>query len=273
MATIVSKSTASRTIEVLRSRPGVRVAGGDWMELTGASLISYNAGTRSVTQTPTFRGPGVSVGSKSIEGVTYDLAAVQPHLKVMGELDRADQQRLPVSVRHDFYGHEILATTTDSENKISIAAPGSGASGKGGRVKFAGTKNEDVRNMFLNDEVLVGDLFVINNATYIVNYVEYDSDAPKALMEDGDTTKPLPRVYVTNADGSDANVIAEPNAASFSLRVAGLRVEFGGQVEQFGSINGDASGSPSLASGVVFRPNSSLARPSLLLTDESGSGW
>lgn len=265
MAT-VSKATATRSIEVLRSRPGVRVSGGPYMDMVGASLISYNAGTRSVNQKPTFRGPAISVGAKSVESVSFDLGAALPHLKYMVELEKADQQRLPISVRHDFYGHSLLEQTGAGITAAVAATLTTGTDPtKGGKVTFAGTN--DVQNMFLNDEILVGDLLQIGGTalsnTYIVNYVEYDEDSPKDATEIG--------VYVTEADGS--NPSADVSADTYSLRVAGLRVEFGGQVEQFGSINGDASGSPSLDSGVVFRPNSAILNQSLLLTDESGSGW
>ena len=271
----VTKSDASRVLPVHKMRVGVGVAGKFYRELTGASLVDHTSGSRSVTQTPTFRGPGVSTGAKSIEPVTFNLAAVQPHIAAMVDLDRADRQRQLVNVRMDIYSRVIQAVPSGATPTIAVAVPTANnaeAAAKGGEITIAGdgTGGVNYANMFLSDTIMVGDVIdytaartsataVADAMAYVVNRIEVD-----------DETGALGDIFVTAHDGGDAAMHA---AGKATIRTGGWRMEFTGEIEQFGSISGDASGAPSLSSGVMFRPQSLLPRSQLILVDEGNAGW
>ena len=269
----VTKSDASRVLPVLKMRVGVAVAGAGYQELTGASLVDHTSGSRSVTQTPTFRGPGVSTGAKTIEPVTFNLAAVQPHIAAMRGLDRADRQRQLVNVRMDIYSRVIQAAPSGvGATTVGITATTDDDMAKGGVVGFAAGTSTDYRGMVLADQIMVGDIIdytaaravataVADGQAYIVNRIEVDD-------QDGS----YQNVYASDATG-DTDIGADVPAAAVTIRTGGWRLDFTGEIEQFGSISGDASGAPSLSSGVMFRPQSLLPAPQLILVNEAESGW
>ena len=259
----VSKATAVREVSILKARVGVSF-GDEYFELTGASAVDHPAGTRSVEQIATLRGTATSVGAKSIEPVTFDLAAVQPHLPVMRQLAKADSEQSQVSVRIDVYSKELHNVSSQTAVLVLEEAD---ELRKGGAVTFS--PKADVEGLFLTDQVLVGDILVLNSKNYIVNYVEIENDPTMA----GYGT--VADVYVKTATGASIAAGDVVAAAAFSLRTAGLRWQFGAKVEQFGMISADASGSPALTSGVVFRPNSQVAEPTVQIWEEgsTAAGW
>ena len=271
----VTKSDAARVLPILKMRVGVAVAGAGFRELTGASLVDHTSGSRSTSQVPTFRGPGAVSGAKSVENVTFDLAAVQPHIAVMDDLRRADSQRLNVRVRMDIYSRVIRDPAAAPTVQVAIPTAGNiQAIADGGKLTITGSPNEAITPLFENDEILVGDILhfgEINNPgagdAYIINTIKVDDDTGKL---DGAGTG----VWVTNADGSDA--MAKAAAPQAGFRTAGWRQEFADSVNQLGSIQGDASGSPSLSSGVVFTPHALLPSPIILFgkqgDDEAAMG-
>ena len=97
---------------------------------------------------------------------------------------------------------------------------------------------------------------------YIINRVEFDDDTPT------DVSNLV--IYATDMDGGDATVKV---AAVADFYIAGFRKEFLASVEQQGSFSGDASGSPSLDGGIMFRPKSLIQPRQVILFDEAGSGW
>lgn len=267
---LVRKSDATRVLPVLGMLVECNVAGEGWQELKGASLVDHTAGSRSVNQVATFRGPGATVGAKTIENVTFDLAAVNPGLKVMDDLNRADEGQLNVSVRMSIYSKELLAEAANAAaGGIAVAAPA--AIGTqfgteiGGLVSFEGTNKSEVEALVDSNEIMVSDLIVSSSGPFIVNAILVDS------VTDSITTGTATGkgVYVTRVDR--VTVTAVSTAEEYSIRTAGWRQRFAGLVNQFGSIQGDASGSPSLSSGVVFTPHALLARPTILRVDEGGA--
>ena len=262
----VTKSDAARVLPVLKMRVGVAVAGAGFRELTGASLVDHTSGSRSVSQVPTLRGPGAVPGAKSVENVTFDLAAVQPHLAVMDDLDRADRNQLNLRVRMDIYSRVIRVAGTATASIAQVAANAEPQDEADGAVVSFPVGEDDLLSMFTNDEILVGDILQVGATdaarrtranSYIVNRIEADDETGE--VEAGD-------VYATKLDGS--KVDGAVAAAIVAVRTAGWRQEFAGTVNQFGSIQGDASGSPSLSSGVVFTPHALLPRPIVLLGKE-----
>ena len=268
MATI-AKHSAVRLLDVLKARVGVNVAGEGWQELVGASLVSHDAGSRSVSQVPTFRGVGASVGAKTVEPVSFDLGAPAPNMKHMLDLGRADRERLNVQVRMDVYGGQLQpAAASAAVGGVTLAVPGAApADIKGGVVTFvdastgAEYKQAAMNLRFWNDEILRGDVIRIGSTNYVINLVEIDDTKTGAGA--------IEAVYLTNEDGSAVAEIAA--AAAYSIREPGARWQFNAEVQQFGSISGDASGGPNISSGVVFQPKALLADP-ILLTDGEGEG-
>ena len=271
----ITKSDATRVLPVLKMRVGVAVDGAGFRELTGASLVDHTSGSRSVNQVPTFRGPGAVTGAKSVENVTFDLAAVQPHLGVMADLDRADRQQLNVRVRMDIYSRELFTPATTARAAIAVpSATDTQLAAKGGKVTFSAAGSDEINTLFANDEVMIGDILQIGGTadanSYIVNRVEVDDETGTFLDSGGTATG---GVWVTTYTGGAVSML--PATAINKIRTAGWRQEFAGTVNQFGSIQGDASGSPSLSSGVVFTPHALLPRPTVLLVGEgeTGVGW
>ena len=264
---LIRKRDATRVLPVLGMLIEVGVDGGPFQELKGASLVDIPSGQRSVNQVPTLRGPGATVGAKPVETGTFDLGAVNPNLKVMDDLDRADRQQLNVRVRMSIFSRNILAPV--AAQTATVAAPSSGppdTSAFGGAVTFVGEK-EELEAMVDADEILVSDLIQIGgtdrDSTYIVNAILVDSET-NSITTGAAAGK---GVYLTDIDVSDATVVGA--AATVGVRTAGWRQRFSGLVAQFGSISGDASGSPSLASGLMITPHALLGRPSVLITGEN----
>lgn len=262
----VRKSDATRVLPVLGMLVECNVAGEGFQELKGASLVDHTSGSRSVNQVATFRGPGATVGAKTIENVTFDLAAVNPGLKIMEDLHRADEQGLNVSVRMSIYSRGLVAeSANEAAGSFSVAAPAGDTADYGGKVTFGGSNAGAVREMVDSNEIMVSDLLVDaandDAKTYIVNAIIVDEDTDSIITG----TEADRGVYVTKMDRSAVGVAA---AAAYAVRTAGWRQRFAGLVNQFGSIQGDASGSPSLSSGVVFTPHALLARPTILRLDE-----
>ena len=151
-----TRSDNTRVLPVLKMRVGVAVDGAGFRELTGASLVDHTAGSRSVNQVPTFRGPGAVTGAKTVENVTFDLAAVQPHLAVMDDLDRADRNQLNVRVRMDIYSRNILAYNATSGPAVTATVPTTAdAIAKGGPLSAIAA---DLLTLFNNNEIQVGDI-------------------------------------------------------------------------------------------------------------------
>ena len=274
---LVRKSDATRVLPVIGMLVECNVAGEGWQELKGASLVDHTAGSRSVNQVATLRGPGATVGAKTIENVTFDLAAVNPGLQIMDDLNRADEGRLNVSVRMSIYSRVIqAAAASQAAGSIAVAQPaaitGTDFTAKiGGRVTFAGTgstSKEEVEALVDANEIMVSDLLAVGNdaaTTYIVNAILVD-DVTDSITTSATTGV---GVYVTKMDRTEISA-SIPAAGPYVARTAGWRQRFSGLVNQFGTIQGDASGSPSLSSGVVFTPHALLARPTILRETEGG---
>ena len=273
----ITKSDATRPLPVLKARVGIQTpSSGGYLELTGASLVDHQSGSRSITQTPTFRGPSVSVGAKTVEAVTFNLANVQFDLPVMEELEKADRDRSIVQVRMDIYSKVLQPEPSGANPTIGITATVDAQKAKGGVVTFgAAADGIDYRGMVVADQILVGDVIDYTAArtaaagnqladamAYIVNRIEVDPD-------DGS----YGTVYATGSALARRDIAADVAAAKATIRAAGLRVAFSGEVEQLGSISGDAAGSPAIASGVMFRPQSAYLAKQTLLAAEDESGW
>ena len=271
----VRKSDATRVLPVLGMLVECNVAGEGWQELKGASLVDHTSGSRSVSQTATFRGPGATVGAKTVENVTLDLAAVNPGLQIMDDLNRADEQQLNVSVRMSIYS-KVIRRKAASAATAAVAVPSDVANSPvtekiGGKVTFAAAGSDEVIDMVDANEIMVSDLLVISGAgaasdanTFIVNAIIVDETTDSIRGATAGVG-----VYVTRMN-REAVAAVNPGVI-FDARTAGWRQRFSALVNQFGSIQGDASGSPSLSSGVVFTPHALLARPTILRLDEGGN--
>ena len=265
---VVRKSDATRVLPVLGMLVEVAVDGGEYQELRGASLVDHTSGSRSVNQVATLRGPGAVVGAKTVENVTFDLAAVNPSLKVMDDLARADLGQLNCRVRMSIYSRRIIRPAVNSGAGVSIAAPAGTTEAWGGKV----TLPDNLVELFDTNEILMSDLIQLKDGgppdaddeTWIVNVVAV-VEATNKITGEADAG-----VYVTKFDRSPATVEAAAGTNQFAARTAGWRQQFSGLVNQFGSIQGDASGSPSLSSGVVFTPHALLSQASILRLTEGG---
>ena len=269
-----------RLLSTKRLRVGVDPGGsqaGAYQELVGAQSVSHEVGSRSVEQVDFFGDTAAETGSRTVEPFTAGLGTLLDHMRVYRGLQAADEAGRPVRVRVDVYGYEIRAAAADAAaGSVAIAVPGNLATdkAKGGVVTFGGANGAEVRQSLLADEAQVGDILwfggAITSATdiaddaYIINRIEYDDENPT------DAGHASFGVFATAASGGDAAVRA---AAPASIRVAGYRKEFLADVEQQGSFGGDASGSPSLDGGIVFRPKTIITPRTLILFDQAGSGW
>ena len=275
---IVTKRTSVRLMSTSRLRIGVATGGGAFMPLPDAAGIEYSAGARSVQQVAFFGGAGAEVGAKTIEGVSIPRGSLLDHMQVYRALQRADAAGEKVRVRIDVYGYPIwqISGAVQAENTtVTGTAPvGEPAKAKGGLLTFEdGTDGtlSDVQQLFINDEVLAGDIITLDDAndasdadnSYIINRVEYDDDAL--------TDFSMYKIYITLATGGDIAAIAKTSIRRF--RAPGSRRAFSASIEQDGSFSGDASASPSLNSDLMLRPAGVIAPATLLLADEANSGW
>lgn len=276
MAGVVRKSDATRVLPVLGMLVEVGVDGGPYQELRGASLVDHTAGSRSVSQVATFRGPGAVVGAKTVENVTFDLAAVNPDLPIMDDLDRADRQQLICRVRMSIFSRAILAPEVDGV--VEIEARVAAASGIANLQNAWGSRlllPQKWRDLVDSNEIQMSDLVQIklggppsdDGDTYIVNVIAVDEDT-NLITGSGDSEEA--GVYVRKFDKSHlAAAVGKAPTNQFAARTGGWRQQFSGTVNQFGSIQGDAAGSPSLSSGVVFTPPAYLSKPKTLRLDEA----
>ena len=282
MAGVVRKSDATRVLPVLGMLVEVGVDGGPYQELRGASLVDHTAGSRSVSQVATFRGPGAVVGAKTVENVTFDLAAVNPDLPIMDDLDRADRQQLICRVRMSIFSRSILQPAAD--DGVALALPVAAASGIKNLQNAWGAKltlPPKWRDLVDSNEIQMSDLIQLKNGpsdfdddeTYIVNVIAVDEDTnlitgSAASADAGGSAEA--GVYVKKFDKAQVTAAVAANSGNrFAARTGGWRQQFSGTVNQFGSIQGDASGSPSLSSGVVFTPPAYLSKPKTLRLDEA----
>ena len=267
MATVTKRG--KRLLSTKRLRVGVDPGGsqaGAYQELVGAQSIAHDVGSRSVEQVDFFGDTAAETGSRTVEPFTVGLGTLLDHMRVYRGLQAADEAGRPVSVRVDVYGYELRPAIAAAE-LYAIAVPGNAATdkAKGGALTISGTNADAVRQAIVNDEIQIGDVLTIGTANYILNRVEYDDERPTSILP-ADL-----RMFVTNDDGGDATAVGV--AAMGAWRVAGYRKEFSADIEQQGSFSGDASGSPSLDGGITFRPKSIITPRTLILFEQSGSGW
>ena len=270
-----------RLLSTKRLRVGVDPGGaqaGAFQELVGAQSIAHEVGARSVEQVDFFGDTAAETGSRTVEPFTVGLGTLLDHMRVYRGLQAADQAGRPVRVRVDVYGYVLRPRGGALVETWEVAAPAANdaeASAKGGVVTIAGTGAAAVQQAVLADEIQIGDVIWygdpgdmltyaddIADDAFIINRIEYDDESPTDIANLA--------VYATAADGDNA---AAKGAAIAEVRVAGYRKEFLADVEQQGSFSGDASGSPSLDGGMVFRPKTIITPRTLILFDQAGSGW
>ena len=258
-----------RIIEGSRLRIGVNTDGTVFQDLVGASAVNLPIGSRSKQTVDTFDGTASITGTKAIESSTVDLAGVLPHMKVMHDLRRADEQRKSVLVRFDFYGEQIRTFTQQATYNVSIAAPAADAKAKGGVITFGGTNpgTAELKALFENQIVLRGDLMFVGT-------VNFDTSTPYIInrYEKDDVSGKYFNVYVTEDLGADATAILPANKDVPTFWKPGIRLDFAADIEQLGSIAADAN-NPALSSGVVFAPNNNVGWADLLLGTEANAGW
>ena len=260
----VSKSSNTRNIPLLKARIGAALAGKWYRELTGATLFDYQAGTRQPDSSATFRGPSVSLGGVDITSFSYDLIFL-PHLPLYRDLERANTQRSIVAMRHDVYS-PLIPGIPDSGIMVGITAPTADqeSKAKGGLIAITGTNADTFKAMFASSQIDVGDLLQIGGTaesnTYIINRIEVDEDTGK-----------YGNAYVNKLDGTDATTLAP--AAISAARNPGWRLDYNGEVAQFGSVSGDAAGSTKLTSTMVMTPKELVATSIPLFIKESDAGW
>ena len=276
LATVTKR--AIRLLSTKRLRIGVDpggALGGAYMEIPGASLVSHDVGSRAVKQVQVFGATAAETGSRTVEAVQIDKALLLEHVRVERALQAADNAGRPVKVRIDVYGYEQLPVDVIANKSVAIAAIGASptdlAKAKGSVVTFAGSDADLIKRSVINNDIQVGDVIVIDPATsltdttkqYIINRIEYDDDNPTDISN--------LVVYATTHSGGD--VTTAENASIFSVRAPGLRKEFTGDIEQYGSFSGDASGDPSLSGGIMIRPKTLLAPSELIVYEQAASGW
>ena len=264
------KKDAIRSVSIIGTRFGVSVAGGAYHSIGGVGGMDHTSGSRAVEQVLSTRGSSTSVGAKPIEPFTIDLSALQPGSRVMRELERADRNQLPVSIRIDSYGNSIYnsnaAGALGATAAIALVDADPQVAIRGGLVTFASgvgaglTNKSEIDALFNANEVLETDLLVIGTTAYIINYIDVNDDGT------------FNEAYVTTATGADVTPAVDATRIA-SFRTATYRWQFGAKVEQFGNIAADVSGSPAITSGVTFRPSGPLPTANVETFDESGAGW
>ena len=285
MATIL-KLDAIRPLKVKDSRVGVTFNGRDWKDVYGSATVTHTAGSASVEQTQTFTAVGAVTGAATIETVSLELAAHQPQMQVLHDLQRANKRKSPVTVRWDIYSDPLLeAASAAASGGIEIPAASletadpltTGNPAKGSQVSFSGTDagytaaavnaNFAAKTWMVGDVLLSGSAGILGESgvgtAYIVNAVEED-----------DETGAIGNIFVKEwKAGAPAAADAVATAAAYSVRTAGARWQFSATVSMFGSFAGDAGGDPAVSSSINFQPVAEVALPSLLVVNQAGAGW
>ena len=254
--------------------------GGAYMDAPGVVSYDHSAGSASVEQTPFIGGAvAAEVGSPTVEGVSFELGALQEHPRVMRGLSAARAAGRTVKVRIDSYGEELVARPSGAVPTVAVAAPAAGASNaaKGGQLTFAGAGADDVQRQILADTIRIGDIILtaaftpdvsgsaIPANTLQISRIEFDDEKPTSILAaDGF------KVFVHRDDGSDPVQVA---ATVFSVRSAGARREFSGAVETYGSFAGDSSGNAAESGGFSIRPGALVPPAALFLHSVEGAGW
>lgn len=277
---------AIKNVPRLRSTKRMRIGldpggdlGGAYMDVSGIASYDHSAGSASVEQ-QAFIGGAVAaeVGSPTVEGVAFELGALQEHTRVMNALSAARTAGRTVKVRIDSYGEEIVPRPSGAVPTVAVAAPGAGAGdkAKGGVLTFAGAGADEVQQQMLADTIRIGDVILtaafnadssaaaIPANTIQISRIDFNDEAPNSI------TDALFEVYAHALDGSD---VAQVAATVFSVRAAGSRREFSGAVETFGSFSGDASGNAAESGGFAIRPGALIQPARVFLHSVAGSGW
>ena len=99
-----------RPLDALGSLVEVMLPGlGGWHELRGAAAVGHEAGRAAIAQVRGFRFRAAVAGRAPIGELVYDLSAWTPTAWLARALLRAQRRNDTITLRHTFYGEELVS--------------------------------------------------------------------------------------------------------------------------------------------------------------------